>query len=164
MLPKIKDSKNDDDVLFFHANQIALQIADFVSEIHDTHHAITSTLTYEEQKEESMKRAKYFTSLRLEKYLLFLERVLRENKSSDSKYLIGETLSYVDLVLFGALTGVQHSFPKNMKRLEEKIPLIYALQKRVSEVPTVKEYMASKRRLPYGHGIFRHYPELDYDN
>jgi len=39
----------------YHCNQLALLIADFVLEIHDTHHPISSTLYYEDQKEEAKK-------------------------------------------------------------------------------------------------------------
>ena len=36
-----------------------------------------------------------------------------------------------------------------------------ALHARVAELPELRGYLASDRRLPFGDGIFRHYPELD---
>src|SRR5207244_12455391 len=39
------------------ASQIQLTIADFVGEIHDTHHPIAGSLYYEDQKREAKRRA-----------------------------------------------------------------------------------------------------------
>src|ERR1044072_7141408 len=47
------------------AHQLQLTIADFVVEIHDTHHPIGSGLYYEDQKREAKRRTKDFLANRL---------------------------------------------------------------------------------------------------
>jgi glutathione S-transferase len=47
------------------AHQLQLTIADFVSEIHDTHHPIGVGLYYAEQQEEAKRRARSFRGERL---------------------------------------------------------------------------------------------------
>src|SRR2546426_7119412 len=46
-----------DEALRAEASQIQLTIADFVGEIHDTHHPIGGSLYYEDQKREAKRRA-----------------------------------------------------------------------------------------------------------
>ena len=43
-----------------HAHQLQLTIADFLVEVHDTHHPIAGGLYYEDQKREAKKRTAYF--------------------------------------------------------------------------------------------------------
>src|SRR5262249_33990 len=50
-------------------HQLQLTIADFVDEIHDTHHPIASGLYYEDQKREAKRRAADFRKNRVPKYL-----------------------------------------------------------------------------------------------
>ena len=38
---------------------------------------------------------------------------------------------------------------------------VFALHEAVSNRPRIKEYLASKRRVPFADGLYRHYPELD---
>src|SRR5882724_7702981 len=49
-----------DEALRAEASQIQLTIADFVGEIHDTHHPIDGSLYYEDQKKEAKRRARAF--------------------------------------------------------------------------------------------------------
>src|SRR5437016_1783222 len=49
-----------DEALRAEASQIQLTIADFVGEIHDTHHPIDGSLYYEDQKREAKRRARAF--------------------------------------------------------------------------------------------------------
>src|SRR5262252_1756327 len=51
------------------AHQLQLTIADFIDEIHDTHHPIASSLYYEDQREEAKVRAGDFVKARMPKYL-----------------------------------------------------------------------------------------------
>ncbi|HTN66581.1 MAG TPA: glutathione S-transferase family protein, partial [Burkholderiaceae bacterium] len=51
------------------AHQLQLTIADLVTEIHDSHHPIASSLYYEQQKAEARRRAADFTAARLPKFL-----------------------------------------------------------------------------------------------
>jgi glutathione S-transferase len=146
------------------ALQIALTIADLVSEAHDTHHPIATSLYYEDQKEEARLRTSHFVATRLKKFLLYFEQLLALNTESGCKYLVGLELSYVDLSLFQTLTGLAYAFPRAMASLEAQIPLSLALRDRVAAHPRVAAYLASERRIPFNEsGIFRRYPELDLD-
>lgn len=89
----------------FHLNEIVLTLLDgFVNEIHETHHPVATSLTYEEQKPEAKKRAKAFTDERLPKFLGYVQRVLDAKTSGDGPWLYGGKLAYADLVLFQVLT------------------------------------------------------------
>lgn len=85
----------------YHLNQIVLTLMDgFVNEMHDTHHAIAVALTYEEQQPESDKRAKYYLSGRLPKYLAYAQSLFDAKTSGEGPWLYGSNLTYADLVLF----------------------------------------------------------------
>src|SRR5829696_4988418 len=99
-------------------HQLQLTLADFVVEIHDTHHPIGSGLYYEDQKKEAKRRTEDFLKNRLPKYLDYFERVLVQNPSSD-KYLVGARLTYVDLSLFQIVEGLRYAFPKAMRRMQK---------------------------------------------
>lgn len=142
-------------------HQLQLTLADFVDEIHDTHHPISSGLYYEEQRPEARKRAADFVAVRAPKYLDYFERVLAANPSGPS-YLAGARASYADLSLFQVVAGLSYAFPRAMKRYGPKIPRILALHERVAERPRLAAYLASPRRIPFNQdGIFRRYPALD---
>jgi len=66
-------------------------------------------------------------------------------------------------VLFQALDGVSHAFPKRVAKLRETgdYDKVFALYDRVKALEKVKAYLESDRRQKYGMGIYRHYPELD---
>jgi glutathione S-transferase len=143
------------------AHQLQLTIADFVDEVHDTHHPIASSLYYEDQREEARARTADFVKLRAPKYLGYFERVLEHN-SSDPAHLVGTELTYSDLSLFQVVAGLRYAFPRAMARLEPKHPKVVELHDRVAARPRIAAYLASARRIPFNeHGIFRHYPELD---
>src|SRR5205807_7991470 len=57
------------------AHQLQLTLADFVAEIHDTHHPIGSALYYEEQKKEAKRHAENFRKARVPKYLGYFDNV-----------------------------------------------------------------------------------------
>jgi len=142
-------------------HQLQLTVEDFVIDIHDTHHPVAMSLYYEDQKPESRRRAKFFTGERAPELLGYFERVLRCNPGRRG-YLVGRSLSYVDLSMFQIVEGLRYAFPKMMTRLEPGIPGLVALHDRVAALPGVAAYLASARRLPFNmDGIFRHYPELD---
>ncbi|HEX2465895.1 MAG TPA: glutathione S-transferase [Thermoanaerobaculia bacterium] len=144
------------------ANQIQLTIADLVGEVHDTHHPIASSLYYEDQKEEAKRRSRAFLDERMPKYLGWLERVLERNRASSGRWLVGASLTYVDLSAFQVIEGLRYAFPVATARFEPMIPLLVALRERVAARPRIAAYLASERRLPFNEqGIFRRYPELD---
>jgi glutathione S-transferase len=142
-------------------HQLQLTIADFIDEVHDTHHPIASSLYYEEQKREARRRAADFCKNRMPKYLGYFERVLARNPHG-SRHLVGARLTYADLSLFEIVSGLRYAFPRSFGRRARRYPLVMALHDRVADRPSLAAYLASPRRLPYDQvGIFRHYRELD---
>ena len=145
----------------FWAHQLQLTVADWVAEVHDTHHPISGSLYYEEQKREAKRRAKNFRAERLPKFLGYFEQVLRRNPKGTG-YLVNKTVSYVDLSIFQTIAGLRYAYPRAMARLERKHPRVVALHDRVSARRRIAAYLSSPRRLPFNQqDIFRHYPELD---
>src|SRR5438105_10366225 len=87
------------------AHQLQLTIADFVDEVHDTHHPIASSLYYEDQKKEAKRRARAFVKERMPKYLGWLDDVLARNRKSEGRWLVGRDRTYVDLSAFQVVEG-----------------------------------------------------------
>ena len=144
------------------AHQLQLTIADWLVEVHDTHHPIAGALYYEEQKREAKRRAAAFTAERLPKYLNYFGQVVARNPGR-SGCVIGRGITYVDLSLFQMIAGLRYAFPRAMARLEPKHQRLIALHGRVSARPRIAAYLASRRRIAFNKsGIFRHYPELDH--
>ncbi len=142
-------------------HQLQLTLADFVVEIHDTHHPLGPNFYYEDQKPEAKRRTADFLRARAPKFLGYFEDVLAKSPARGG-WLAGARLSYADLSLFQVVEGLRYAFPHAMARLENKLPRTRALHERVAARPNVKAYLDSDRRLPFDEsGIFRHYPELD---
>ena len=140
-------------------HQLQLTIADFVLEIHDTHHPIASSLYYEDQRKEARRRTQDFLKTRAPKYLGYFERVLER---SPGKYLVGRTATYADLSLFQVVAGLRYAFPRAMARLEKRHPRVVAVHDRVGQRPRIAAYLNSDRRIAFNQmGIFRYYRELD---
>ncbi|MGH6790318.1 MAG: glutathione S-transferase [Pseudolabrys sp.] len=141
------------------AHQLQLTIADFVKEIHDTHHPIASALYYDDQKAESKRYTEHFLKDRAPKYLGYCERVIGK---SGGPFLTGRKLTYADLSLFQIVSGLRHAFPEAMKRIEAKVPRSVEVHDRVIARPNIERYLNSRRRIAFNEwGIFRHYAELD---
>jgi glutathione S-transferase len=141
-------------------NQLQLTIADLVTEAHDTHHPIASSLYYEDQRPEAKRRSADFIETRIPKFLDWFEGILGRPEAKD--YLAGDRLSYADLSLFQAVEGLRYAFPATMARIDAAYPLLGALRDRVAASPRIAAYLKSDRRLPFNEeGIFRHYKELD---
>lgn len=144
------------------ALQLQLTIGDVSDEAHNTHHPISATLYYEDQKEAAHLAATKFRKERLPNFLAYFERVLRR---SGGPWLMGEAITYPDLSLFQLLEGLRYAFPRGFAEAASTTPSILALRDRVAERPRIADYLASPRRLPFNeHGVFRHYPELDSDD
>lgn len=143
------------------ALQHQLTIADWVSEVHDTHHPIAASLYYEDQKREALRRAERFRSERLPKFLRHFESQLAE-RGKRRTYLAGPRCSYADLSLFQLVSGLRYAFPRTFGRAARRAPRVVALVERIAERPRLAAYLASSRRIPWNEsGIFRYYPELD---
>jgi glutathione S-transferase len=142
-------------------NQLQLTIADFLGEVHDTHHPVASGLYYEDQRKEAARRAADFLKKRAPKFLGYFEEVLARNPSGD-KHLVGRRLTYADLSLFQLVAGLRYAFPRAMARLQKRHPRVISLHDRVAKRPRIAAYLASERRIAFNEqGIFRHYKELD---
>jgi glutathione S-transferase len=149
--------RSEADRLWTH--QLQLTIADFLTEVHDTHHPIGGGLYYEQQKREAKRRADDFLRNRLPKFLGYFERVIER---AHGNYLLGRRLCYADLSLFQMVEGLRYAFPRALARRRARHPKVMALRDRVAARPRIAAYLASERRIPFNqHGIFRHYPELD---
>ncbi|MSQ63090.1 MAG: glutathione S-transferase [Betaproteobacteria bacterium] len=145
-------------------NQLQLTIADWLAEVHDTHHPIGSGRYYEEQRPEAKRRTADFLAVRLPKYLDYYDGVLRraERGSAGGGYLLGKACSYADLSLFQMVAGLRYAFPLAFGRLEQRHARIVGVHDRVAARPRLAAYLASRGRVPFNlRGIFRHYPELD---
>jgi glutathione S-transferase len=141
------------------AHQLQLTIADFVVQIHDTHHPLGAALYYEEQKKEAKRHAENFRKDRAPKFLNYFEKVIAR---SGGPFLLGRRLSYPDLSVFQVVEGLRFAFPRLMRRLERTVPRVVEAHDRVAKRPRVAAYLASERRIPFNQmGIFRHYKELD---
>jgi glutathione S-transferase len=141
------------------AHQLQLTIADWLAEVHDTHHPVASSLYYEEQKREARRRAEIFRNERQPKFLSYFGQVLERN---GGRVLVGKAVSYVDLSLFQMIEGLRYAFPHAMAKQERKHQRMSGLHDRMASRPRLAAYLASERRLPFNQeGIFRHYPELD---
>src|SRR2546421_9104256 len=58
-------------------HQLQLTVADFVLEVHDTHHPLGPSLYYEDQRPQAKKRSGEFWKARVPKYLGYFERLLQ---------------------------------------------------------------------------------------
>ena len=144
------------------AHQLQLTIADFVVEVHDTHHPIASSLYYADQKPEARRRTGDFLENRVPKYLGYFDTVLARNKAGKGRHLIGNRLTYPDLSLFQVVAGLRYAFPNAMRRIEKKFKRVTAVHETVAARPRIAAYLRSDRRIPFNEdGIFRRYPELD---
>jgi len=138
-------------------HQLQLTLADFIVEIHDTHHPIASSLYYRDQRREALRRTRHFRDERAPKYLSYFDAILRQGP-----YLLGRRLSYADLSLFQVLDGLRYAFPRASADWLGACGRCAALHERVAARPRIAAYLASPRRLPFNQiGIFRHYRELD---
>jgi len=149
---------------FYHVNALALTALDGLSnETHDTHHPIATSLYYEDQKPESLRKAADYIKNRLPKFLGYFERVLSGPASGGGEFLYGGKITYADLVLFHVVDGNLFAFPKAMEKLKKsgEYEKLFALYERVKGREKIKEYLGSERRMKFSNGIYRHYPELD---
>jgi glutathione S-transferase len=155
--PRLGLVPNDEQSRLY-AHQLFLTVADFLVEVHDTHHPIGVALYYEDQKPEALRRSEIFVKQRLPKFLGYFERALEKGGG----HALNGGFSYVDLALFQVMAGLGYAFPKALARVSGHYPRLVALREEVAARPRIAAYLASDRRLPFNeHGLFRHYPELD---
>ena len=140
-------------------NQLQLTIADLVAEVHNVHHPVAMMDYYDDQKPEAARAAKQFREERMPKYLGHFEDAAQANTGD---WLIDHKWSYADTSLFQVIEGLRYMFPKRMKTLAPDYPNLVRIHDQVAELPGIKAYLKSDRRLAFNtDGIFRAYPELD---
>jgi glutathione S-transferase len=143
------------------AHGLQLTIVDFVAEVHDTHHPISTDLYYEDQKSEAKARAAAFLAHRFPKYFGYFERVLTDNPQGKGQ-AVGDALTTIDLSLFQLWAGMAYAFPRAFAAAQSHYPALAALAAAAAARPNIAAYLASPRRIPFNEsGVFRHYPELD---
>lgn len=145
------------------ARTIMLTLADFIDEIHDTHHPVAVEKYYDDQKHEAAVRAKSFRDTRLPKFLRYLERNIERNlERSGAGGLVGRDVTYVDIAAFQIVEGLTYAFPRAFGKRHPEVPRLLALRDRVAQRPRITKYLVSERRLPFSEmDIWRRYPELD---
>jgi glutathione S-transferase len=144
-----------------YAHGLQLTITDFVAEVHDTHHPISTDLYFEDQKKEAKARSAAFLQHRVPKFFGYFERVLSDNPEGKA-HAVGGGLSTVDLSLFQVWAGLRYAFPRAFAGADKAYPALAGLAAMVAAHPNVAAYLASERRIPFNEsGIFRRYPELD---
>jgi len=140
-------------------NQLQLTIADLVAEVHNVHHPVAMMEYYDDQKPEAARAARQFREERLPKFLGHFEDAAQANPG---EWLIDHAWSYADTSLFQIVEGLRYMFPQRMKTLEPDYPNLVRIRDQVAELPGIKAYLKSDRRIAFNtDGIFRHYPELD---
>jgi len=142
-----------------YAHGVQLTMTDFVREAHDVHHPIANSLYYEDQKTEALRRSGHFRNERLTKFLSYFETVIARGSG---KYMLGKSLSYVDLSMFQVMASLNYAFPKAMAGLADKTVRLRTLHDLVAARPRIARYVASSARLAFStHDLMRDYPELD---
>ena len=142
-------------------HQLQLTIADFVVEIHDTHHPIGGDLYYEQQKPAAKRRAAGFLADRMPKFLDYFERVMQRN-AAGCPWMVGERITYADLSMAQVVAGLRYAFPLASRKALRRCPRLRSLHDEVFARPRIKNYVTSSRRLAFNNDdIFRRYPELD---
>ena len=140
-------------------NQVQLTICDLITEVHNVHHPISVALDYSDQKPEASRAAEMFREQRMPKYLGWFED---DAKANPGEWLIDHRWTYPDCSLFQIVEGLRYMFPLRMATLEPSFPRLIGIHDRVAELPGIRAYLKSNRRIPFNeHDIFRHYPELD---
>lgn len=140
-------------------HQLQLTIADIVAEVHNVHHPLDMMAYYDDQKPEAARAAAQFRSVRLPKFLTYFENAVN---ACPGEWLIDHRWTYADTSLFQLVEGLRYMFSQRMAALESDYPGVVRIHDQVADLPGIRAYMKSNRRLAFSKdGIFRHYPELD---
>jgi glutathione S-transferase len=148
-----------DETALFWVIQLQLTVTDFIAEVHNVHHPVAMDDYYKEQKPEAARYAKGFREQRIPKFLTYFDRA---TSAVAGDWVGGDSWSPIDTSLFQVIEGLRYMFPKRMAAIEGDYPGLTALHDKVAELPGIKAYLVSDRRIAFNtDGIFRHYPELD---
>jgi len=143
----------------FWLHQLQLTIADMVAEVHAVHHPVGGGDYYDDQKPEAARAAAQFRAERMPRFLRHFEAAATANPG---QWMVDHRWTAADTSLFQLVEGLRYMFPRRMRTLEPDLPNLIRVHDQVAQLPGVRAYLRSDRRLPFGEeGIFRHYPELD---
>jgi glutathione S-transferase len=138
------------------AEMAVLTLLDFVGEVHNTHHPISTELFSDDQVGDAKRAANLFLAHRLPALLDWIT-----DFGEGNSFWFGG-FCYADIVLLQVLDGLVYAFPNAMAREYAARPELLKLRARIDAVPTVRGHRQSIRHVPFtNQGIFRHYPELD---
>eukprot|EP01102_Stenamoeba_stenopodia_P007443 TRINITY_DN2082_c0_g3_i1.p1 TRINITY_DN2082_c0_g3~~TRINITY_DN2082_c0_g3_i1.p1 ORF type:complete len:265 (+),score=57.66 TRINITY_DN2082_c0_g3_i1:26-796(+) len=147
--------KNSEDEA--HADSVMELVSDFITEGRLVFHPKCFTASYYEQVEEAKPYIAWFEDQRLGKFLNHFEKLLSHNNKSNSSHLfvIGDSLTYVDIALFHVLDAAQNQFPEAFERVvsgstnatsNQPLTNVRLFAKQIRELPRIAAYFASDRR------------------
>lgn len=130
-----------------HADSLLAFTTDFVAEGRLVFHSKNFTESYYTQMEEVKHTVAWFENERLPKFLEYLERVAVYNAKSHSEgYMVGGTLTYVDIAVFHTVMAAESQFAERFGVLSATIPLILAHKAKIAAIPSIAAYLESDRR------------------
>jgi glutathione S-transferase len=151
----------DDEQARHWLHSLQLTMIDFAKDVHDTHHPISNTLYYEEQKEAAALATAKFHEFRVPKYFSYFEKVIGCNPAK-SGWLVGAGPTYADTSMFQLIEGMHYAWPRLWGAVADDYPGVAEIRNRVAERPNIKAYCESGRRIQFNDGgVFRYYRELD---
>ncbi|ORY01870.1 sigma-class glutathione S-transferase [Basidiobolus meristosporus CBS 931.73] len=139
-----------EELLGYQAEMIMAGIVDLTAEGHDAWHPIDKNATYVSQKEQAKPFIEYYEKKRLPKWFSFFEKVLAENEKKypsfdeGGPFLVGESISYVDLCMFHILDGIEFQCPEAYAFID--VPKLKNLKTRIQNRPKIKQYLESAQR------------------
>lgn len=152
-----------DEGLRYVAHGLQLTIADFVTEVHDTHHPLATDLYYEEEGRGQAAHAELSREARAEVHKLLRARAEAE---SAGRFADGRRQDHLRRP-FG-LSDRRWPALRLSARDEEVRAAVSARRRAVRHAvlqrPNIAAYVDYERRILFNEsGIFRHYPDLDQD-
>ena len=95
------------------AHGLQLTITDFVAEVHDTHHPISTGLYYEDQKAADEATRRGLPRPTASPNILAISSERSQPQSGGRRRIaLGDALSTVDLSLFQLWAGMTYAFPR----------------------------------------------------
>ena len=101
------------------AHGLQLTITDFVAEVHDTHHPISTGLYYEDQKEAAKARTAAFLAIACRNSSAISSASWNAIPHGRA-HAVGDATSYVDLSLFQICEGLRYAFPRAIRELRRR--------------------------------------------
>ena len=108
--PKLGLAPKDEAGRLF-AHGLQLTITDFVAEVHDTHHPISTGLYFEDQRKEAKARARPPSSASRRRNISAISSACSADNPAGPAHAVGAGLTTVDLSLFQVWAGMAYAFP-----------------------------------------------------